>query len=356
VIAPPSPRARSRLGVAVWLALLGGLVALFAAPGVRGPLGRTVHTLLEPWRDAPERERRFEGPSYGARLGDPVFEARGEGLGEPVGHVVAVEAQALRVRFEPGFGGARGLEDLEVECLAPSRTLGEALALALPPESVRRLGLALRERLGVTFEEALEPELKARLPAFLARVDPRKDPRASAEVQALGHAVMQRLAPLLDGLTREVTRAVDQRFDLLDRLGLLWKMVKGDGEGLRKELLPVAKEAAQRWWSEHATEVLEALGQGLADRGPELGDWLAGPVWDAAQTELLLPIAHAQRARLEAEAQGLLEAALAEVVLAPGGGLRPRFAHVVRTHLLGHRAPLLLVRVVARSEPAEGAR
>ena len=60
----------------------------------------------------------------------------------------------------------------------------------------------------------------------------------------------------------------------------------------------------------------------------------------------------AERPRLEAEAQRLLEAALAEVVLAPGGGLRPRFASVVRTHLLGHRAPLLLVR---RAAPAEGA-
>jgi hypothetical protein len=255
--------------------------------------------------------------------------------------VVALEAAGLRVRFEPEVAA---LDELRLECLASSKTLGEALSLALPPESVRRLGEALRARLGVTFEEALRPELKARLPAFLERVDPRHDPRAKAEVAALGAAVMARLSPLLDSLSREVTQAVDKRFDLLDRLGLLWKMVKGDGEGLRKDLLPVAQAAAARWWSEHASEVLEALGQGLGDRGTQLGDWLAGPVWEAAQAELFVPILRAQRARLEAEAQALLEAALAEVVLAPGGGLRPRFAHVVRTHLLGHHAPLLLVR------------
>ena len=51
----------------------------------------------------------------------------------------------------------------------------------------------------------------------------------------------------------------------------------------------------------------------------------------------------AQRARLEAEAEALLRRAADEVALAPGGGFRPRFASVLRTHLLGRGEALLLL-------------
>ena len=283
-------------------------------------------------------------------LGEPVFLASQGRLEAPVGHVVALEpvpgeagatgSTRLRVRFAPGFD-AQG--ELAFTCLPPSRTWAEALAVAVPPETARALGEALRERLQATFQESLGPELEAHLPAFLARVDPTRDPRTGEEVRALAKAVLGRLKPLLDGLTRDVTQAVDKRFDLLGRLGLLWKMLRGDGEGLRKDLVPVAQKAAESWWTAHSDEVLRAVGDGVGDRKEELGAWLEGPLWEAARDELLLPVVRAQRPRLEAEAEALLERALGEVVLAPGGGLRLRFAGVVRTHLLGHDTPLLLV-------------
>ncbi len=337
------------LGSAVWLAVALAAGALVAAPGVRLPLTRTVGALTDGFLDASERERGFPvADARGVSAGEPVFLASQERLEAPVGHVVRVEpekegalgAATLRVRFVPGFdvGG-----DLRFTCLPPSRTFAEAVSLAVPPATARLLGEALRERLEATFSEAVGPELEARLPAFLARVDPTKDPRTGAEVKALAHAVLERLRPLLEGLTRDVTRAVDRRFDLLGRLGLLWKMLRGDGEGLRKDLLPVAQQAATSWWETHSSEVLEAVGTGVKDREAELQAWLKGPLWETARDELLLPVARAQRARLEAEAEALLARALQEIVVAPGGGLRPRFASVVRTHLLGQATPLLLV-------------
>jgi hypothetical protein len=344
-----SRRTRVLLGSAVWLAVALAAGALVAAPGVRLPLARTVLALSDGLLEAPERERDFPvADARGVEAGEPVFLASQERIDAPVGHVVrivptregALGAAMLRVRFAPGFE-LHG--DLRFTCLPPSRTFAEAVSLAVPPATARLLGEALRERLEATFSEAVGPELEARLPAFLARVDPTKDPRTGAEVKALAHAVLERLRPLLDGLTRDVTRAVDKRFDLLGRLGLLWKMLRGDGEGLRKDLLPVAQQAATTWWETHASEVLEAVGTGVKDREAELGAWLKGPLWETARDELLLPVARSQRARLEAEAEALLARALTEIVLAPGGGLRPRFASVVRTHLLGQATPLLLV-------------
>lgn len=360
---PLSWRSRALLGSAVWLALSGGAAALIASPGVSAPLARVWQALTDGWVDAPERERLFAvADARGVSAGEPVFLASQERLEAPVGHVVAIEAgvaveagkegalgaATLRVRFAPGFD-AQG--ELRFTCLPPSRTFAEAVSLAVPPATARLLGEALRARLEATFSEALGPELEARLPAFLARVDPTQDPRTGAELKALAAAVLERLRPLLDGLTRDVTRAVDQRFDLLGRLGLLWKMLRGDGEGLRKDLLPVAQQAATSWWEAHSVAVLEAVGAGVKDREAELGAWLKGPLWETARDELLLPVARAQRARLESEAETLLGRALTEIVLAPGGGLRPRFASVVRTHLLGHLSPLLLVERV----PVEGA-
>jgi hypothetical protein len=155
--------------------------------------------------------------------------------------------------------------------------------------------------------------------------------------------VLPRLEPLLEGLTRDVTAAVKERFDFLDRLGLLWKVLRGDEKGLEKELVPVAREAAKGWWTAHGAEALAAVAAGVKDRREALGAWLKGPAWEAAREELLMPVVRDERDRLTAEVEALLAQAVAEVALAPGGGFRPRFASVLRTHLLGRGEALLLL-------------
>jgi len=157
-----------------------------------------------------------------------------------------------------------------------------------------------------------------------------------------------RLEPLADELAAHVTREVEKKFDLLDRLGLLWKMVRGDGQGLRRELVPVAKQAAARWWEVNKDRVLGAVGDGLRQQMPLVRAWVEGELLDAALDELVAPIWQAQRPRLEAEAEALLRVAASTFVESPTGGFRVRFATAIRHVLLGKRSALLLL------EPAEG--
>jgi hypothetical protein len=217
------------------------------------------------------------------------------------------------------------------------------VALAVPPEVAARLSTALRARLAATFEEALLPGIERRLPAFLARLDPTKDPPTRALAELLGDAVLTRVTPLLEGLTSDITTAVKDRFDFLDRVGLLWRVLRGDAKGLEKELVPVAREAASVWWALHGTEALTAVAEGVKDRRDAIATWLKGPAWTAARDELLLPVVHEERDRLSAEVEALLRQAVEEVALAPGGGFRPRFASVLRTHLLGRGQALLFL-------------
>jgi hypothetical protein len=334
-----SLRARVVIGSAVWVAALVGAAALFAAPRVNEPLARTVRAFADDVLGAPERERHFAlADLRGVEPGAPVYRLSGGALEAPVGHVVALEGDGVRVHLAPEVGA-----DVRLECLSPSRNLGEAVALAVPPEVAARLGAALRARLTATFEEALLPGLERRLPAFLARVDPRTDPTTRALAESVGDAVLARVTPLLEGLTSDITRAVKARFDFLDRLGLLWKVLRGDAKGLEKELVPVAREAARGWWAVHGTEALAAVGEGIKDRRDALETWLKGHAWTAARDELLLPVVNDERERLTSEIEALLRQAVEEVALAPGGGFRPRFASVLRTHLLGRGQALLFV-------------
>jgi hypothetical protein len=268
-----------------------------------------------------------------------VFHDTGESL-PPVGHVVHLGEGSVTVRFEPEVALDTRLHLIS---LPPSRSLAEALALAVPPDAAERLGAALRARLAATFEEILLPGAEERLPAFWRRVDPAADPAVRALFERVGQDVLTRLAPQTDSLSTAVAAAIKARFDFLDRVGLLWKVLKGDAQGLQRELAPVVRESAAGWWQAHSGEVFAVLAEGAGAHRTELEAWLRGPVWTAARDELLLPVVQGQRMRLQDEAEALLGQALEEVALAPGGGFRPRFASVLRTHLLGRGEALLVL-------------
>lgn len=340
-----SLRTRALLGSSVWLAAVAGAGALLADPDVRRPLARTAGALVEEFASHPERERTYRvAGASGVEPGAAVFRAAAQGPEAPLGCVVSSTAEGVRVRFAPEAGPP---EALTLVLLPPSRTLGEALQLAVPPEVGARLGQELEQRLARAVNEVLLPGVEQRLPAFLERLDPRRDPATAALAEQLAAAVLTRLEPLLEGLAGEVTSAVDAHFDLLDRLGLLWKLVRGDSDGLQKQVLPVARKAARAWWAAHSAEVLGAVRQGAEDRRDLLSAFVAGPLWSAARDELVLPILTGGRERLTEEGEGLLRRAVEEVALAPGGGFRPRFSNVLRTHLLGRSQALLLASPVA---------
>ena len=162
-------------------------------------------------------------------------------------------------------------------------------------------------------------------------------------MDAVGAEVLARLKPLAGGLADQVVGDVERRLDLLDRLGLLWKLAVGDGKGLTRKLVPVAEESVERWWEAHQGEVLTAVGDGIAARSEALEGWLLADVLPAAREEILEPALRAQGERLEREAEGAIEEVLSAVVSAPEGGFRVRFAAVLRSRLLGKDEPLLLL-------------
>ena len=335
-----SLRARVLVGTAVWVGVLAGAAALLASPGVHEPLARTARSFAEDALGAPERERTFEvGDLRGVYRGAPVL-AEGGGSRPPVGHVVGFGGRSVTVRLERNVPLDA---PLRLTSLPPSRSLGEALALAVTPQAAERLGTSFRARLSAALEEVLLPGAEERLPAFWARVDPARDPEVRALFDRLGRDVLTRLEPLTESLSAEVAAAIKARFDFLDRVGLLWKVLRGDAQGLQKELAPVVRESAARWWQARSAEVFAVLADGAAAHRPALEGWLKGPVWGAARDELLLPVLQDRRARLEAEAEAVLREALEEVALEPEGGFRPRFASVLRTHLLGRGEALLFL-------------
>lgn len=335
---PLSSSARVWVGSVIWLGLAGAALGVLAQPHVRAPLARTVGALLGGGPGAGGRQVVFQvGDARGIDPGCPVF-AQGEVPAPPVGHVVSVEGRSVRVALAGGAESGPGLT-----CLPPSRTWAEAVDLALPPALAAELSAGLQARLARLSEDLLLPGLEARLPAFLARLDPRTDPATRDLLGVVGASTLRRLEPLLEDLAQDVSRAVGARLDLLDRLGLLWKVVRGDGDGLRRQMLPLAREAAERWWTAHASDVGAAVGAGLEAHRADLRTWLEGPGWRAVRDEVLLPVVREGRERLAADAQALLSDALARVALAPGGGFRPRFASVLRTHLLGRGQALLLL-------------
>ena len=193
------------------------------------------------------------------------------------------------------------------------------------------------------WEEELYPEVERNLPAFLDRIDPTGDTDSSKLVKDMGATVMTELDPLLDELASTVARAVDKHFDLLDRLGLLWKVVRGDERGIKKQVLPVAKQSATAWWSANQTRVLHAIAKGLKTHIPAVSEWVKTELFDAAKDELLDPVYESKKGKLEDEGEALLRIALEEIVRSPSGGLRVRFAAMLRATLLNKKSALILI-------------
>jgi hypothetical protein len=317
------------------------LVALVLTPGVRGPLGRCLSTIGADGFGGDEGDVRLPlDRTKGITAGHPVFLGGVERGLRPVAWVVGVEEHAVRLRFAPG-------EPVEgpwrLVALQASSGLGEALTVAVPPAVADDLGGRLYARLERLLQEAVLPEIEKHLPAFFSRVDPRTDPRAREVFDAVGATVLERLQPFADEVGDVVTRDLEAHFDLLDRMGILWKVVRGDAKGLAEQLLPVAEKSVKTWWAGNRDEVLGAVGEAIVDEAPRWQAWLTGEVWDAAKEEIAGPVLEAQKERIEAEAEEAIREVLDVVVSAPGGGFRTRFAAVLRSQLLNKDEPLLLI-------------
>jgi hypothetical protein len=217
------------------------------------------------------------------------------------------------------------------------------------PEAVRaRLAASFDATLRGLLAEAILPEVRRRLPAFLERVDPRTDEEARKVLDAVGGEVLERLRPLGDELARQVADDVKERFDFLERVGLLWDLLRGDAEALREQVTPVALKSAADWWEANQEAVLTRVGEGIAARLPELQRWALDDVLPAARDEIASPVIEAQAGAIEAAADRLVRRVADDVVEAPEGGFRLRFRSVLRTRLLEKDEPLLLL-----VEPAE---
>jgi len=337
-------RHRRIAGSALLLLLPLLLVVLLLRPAVREPLGRSLATVGVDLFGGDEGDLRLpvKVPS-GLVPGHPVYLAAEERGLRPVAYVVGVETDALRLRFAPGEAREGQWRLLALD--APSG-LGDSWRMAVPPDVAADLGSRLSTRLKTLLTDAILPELQERLPAFLARVDPRRDARSREVLSAVGRSVVQRLQPYVDSLSDAVARDMEAHFDLLDRLGLLWKMLRGDARGLARKVMPVAKRSVQQWWSLHQDEVLTAAAQAVLAEAPRWTSWLENDVWNAAREELGEPVLEARRKQIEGAAEDALHEVLDAVVTAPGGGFRTRFAAMLRSRLLKKGEPLLLLEAV----------
>jgi len=337
-----------------WKVAVGGLVLLGSALGallvLTSPgIARPARRIFESLRSALTEERSDDvvlrvDTLEGVQRGLPVFLADESRGNRPLAHVARFGQRPagpwVRLRFEPGEV-SRGAWRLRV--YPPSRGLRAAYEMAVTPESARRFGDAVAQRLEILWQEVILPETEKRLPAFLARIDPQRDTEARLLTEEMTASVLQHLDPLLDRLATHVAAAVKHKFDLLDRLGMLWKLMRGDAEGLKGQILPVAKDSARQWWAAHQSEVLRAIGEGLKGQRAQLRTWAGGEFFEAAREELIQPLFESQRQRLEREGEGLLRLAVHEFLEAPEGGFRVRFAALLRTQLLRKQTALLLI-------------
>lgn len=320
------------------LAAVGvGLVALVAV--VRRPLGRVASTVLHDAFGGVRGDRAFpvETP-YAVRRGDPVYRADRADALRPVGYVTRAESTRVFVRLHEAVAS-----DLRLVVHGAPEDLGASIRLALPEATLKALEAEVGVEVKALLEGAVLPALERQLPAFLARVDPRKDAKAKEVLDGLTAEVMARLEPLGEDLAAHVAKDVERRYDLLARLGLLWQMVRGDAEGLKRDLTPVATKSAKAWWADHQAEVLTRVGDAIRAEGEPLKAWLASDVLEAAKEELLQPVLSSEGRRIERAADRLLRRASAAVVEAPDGGFRLPFATVVRARLLEKDSPLLLL-------------
>lgn len=351
-----SPRARLQtlLGTAVLGALPAGLVLLLMAPGVARPAQRVLETLASAWQSERPGDAPFPVPSLaGIHRGLPVYLVDDEGRARAVAHVHGLHAgragpagdsdapgPRVVLRFAPGEDPAG---PWNLRAYEPSRKLGAALEMAVGPDAAARFGAHVATRLERLWTEALLPAAEARLPAFVARIDPTRDTQSRELVNAVTGDVLQRLSPLLGDLGNAVAQAMKRKFDLLDKLGLGLKFLRGDASGIQRKIMPVVDEAARTWWAGNRTRVLQAIGASLRAQMQPMRDWVGGELFEAARDELVAPILAAQRERLESEGEALLRHAADEFVESPDGGFRIRFAGMLRAQLLDKDSALLLL-------------
>ena len=338
-------RLQHLVGSAVLVAALLGLVLLLSSPGVARPAARVAASIGSALDAERAEDLRLPIASLdGVHPGLPVFFVRPAGEWPPVAHVAAFgegpEGPWVRLRFEPG---AAEPGPWTLRSYPPSRKLSAVYRTVVTPEAAERFGKEVVRRLEHLWEEAVRPEAEQHLPAFLARIDPTKDTQSRELLEAFSQTVLAELEPLLDDLASHVTHAVKEKFDTLERLGLLWKVVRGDEKGLKREILPVAKQAARAWWEGHQPQVMKALGRAFQAHGDAFKTWAGTELFEAARDELVLPVLAAQGRRMEAEGEGLLRLAAKEFVEAPDGGFRVRFAQMLRTQLLNKKTALLLL-------------
>ena len=341
-----SQQAKVWVGSLLLLGIATGAVWAIQSPGVQRPLERVAR---EAWSgvvatrpsDLLVVPETFEGVQVGA----PVYLVDAHGDATAIAHVVSRKAEvdgrpALRLRFSADASPA-GPWRLRV--FPPRRGLMDAVGLAVPEEVQTALSDELTKRLRGLWEEALEPSIRKRLPAFLDRLDPRTAQASKHTLGLIGGTLFEHLRPHLNGLMDDVTRAVDRHYDLLDRMGLLWKFVRGDRKGLKREVLPVAERAARDWWARNQNQVLDSVGVAVKARMPELRRFLETEVLAAAHQELLEPVLKEQQRRIAKEAERALREVVREVVEAPSGGFRVRFAGVLRHVLLQKKTAVLLL-------------
>ncbi len=294
--------------------------------------------------------------SKGVHKGLPVYGFDEQGAARPIGHVVEVtpnlvvakdedrdvKAQGvrIRIRFAPQVA-AEG--PWRIEGFPPSRKLGEAFRLAVPEEAAREFAAFAAERMKLTWKEAILPEAEKQLPSFLKRINPTEDTEAKQLFQSIGKTLFARLEPLLDNLANHVTKRIKKKFDLLDRLGLLVKVVSGDAKGLKDEVVPVARDASLEWWSANQKRVFSEVGEGLGEHGGALQEWVTGELWHAFRDELMQPILERHGKRLEKDGQVLMRRAADTFIESPHGGFRIRFTSMLRHNLLNKKTALLLL-------------
>ncbi len=331
------------LGHALLVGAVAGAAFVGARDDVRAATRRIGGEVSSALRPADERDARHVVTTVeGVRVGSPVHVVRDDGVADVVGHVVAIERgaeTAVRVR---AAAGAAIDPSWQLTVHPPRRSLRDAVSLTIPDDEARRFGDAVATRALALWEAEVRPAVESRLPSFLARIDPSADTETRTVVTEMSDALVRRLDPFVDELSKHVTRDIERKFDLLDRLGLLWKFVRGDGQGLRREIVPVAKRSAEAWWSVNRDRVMRAIGAALEEKGPRLRAWVEDELIPATLDEIVEPVWDAQRPRLEAEAEALLRVAGESFVESPAGGFRVRFATAVRHVLLGKKTALLL--------------
>lgn len=340
-----APRLQKTVGSAVLVAALLGLVILLTSPVVARPAARVAASLGSAFVDEQAGDLvRPVASLDGIQAGLPVFFLGEPPESRPIAHVVAqgvgTDGPWVRLRFEPGVDRS-GPWSLRAH--TPSRKLKAAYATVVTPEAAARFGREVASRLEALWQEAVLPDARKHMPGFLERIDPTQDTQSRLLLEAFSKTVIAELDPMLDDLASHVTSAVKRKFDVLDRLGMLWKVVSGDEKGLKKEIMPVAKEAARAWWQSHQREVMQALGRAFSAHADEFRAWAGTELFEAARDELVLPVLQSQGERLEAEGEALLRLAAKEFVEAPEGGFRVRFAQMLRTQLLNKKTALLLL-------------